>query len=330
MNKRKIGLAKILLLTLILTVSISILPACSGTGLYSEGSGELKVVCTSFPPFDFARQIGGEKITVTVLQDNGADLHNYSPTAKTLRALSEADVFICIGGESDKKWVGDAVSTAENPDMTVIYLTDGIELMHAELESHNHGHEHSDSGSHGGEEHSDVGDEHIWLSLKNALIITDKIAAAFIEKDAANAEYYKAQADSFTAKLNALDGEYRAAVSEAKNKTVVVADRFPFVYLTNDYGLCYYAAFSGCSTEVNSDFATQVKLINAVKEHSLSAVIVTEGGNKELADNICAETGCKKVVLNSMQSVTRAEIQAGANYLDLMTKNLEALREALN
>ena len=120
-----------------------------------------------------------------------------------------------------------------------------------------------------------------------------------------------------------------AAVSSAKNKTLVVADRFPFVYLTNDYGLCYYAAFSGCSTEVNADFATQIKLMNAVKEHSLPAVIVTEGGNKELADNICAETGCKKAVLNSMQSITRAEIENGASYLDIMRSNLAALKEAL-
>ncbi len=324
MKNKKYCLAKTLILTLILTFCLSVLPACSSAALYSEGDGALKVVCTSFPPFDFARQIGGEKITVTVLQDNGADLHNYSPTAKTLKALSEADVFICVGGETDKKWVDDAISSAENPDLKVLYLTDGIELMHAELEGHNHEEDHSENEAldHGG-------DEHIWLSLKNAITITDKISSAFIEKDSANAAYYTAQADAFKTKINALDGEYRAAVNGAKTKTVVVADRFPFIYMTNDYGLCYYAAFSGCSTEVNSDFATQVKLINAVKEHSLSAVIVTEGGNKALADNICAETGCKKVVLNSMQSVTRAEIQAGANYLDFMTKNLEALREAI-
>ncbi len=329
MKKTKMSLIKILLLALILTAFSSVFPACSGAELYSEGDGQLNVVCTSFPPFDFARQIGGEKITVTVLQDNGADLHNYSPTAKTLRAISEADIFICIGGESEKNWVEDVIGSAENPDLTVLYLTDEIELIHAELEGHNHGDGHGEDEAHGSEEHAGGGDEHIWLSLKNALKISDKICSAFIEKDADNATYYSTEADAFKAKLNALDGEYRAAVDGAKTKTVVVADRFPFIYLTNDYGLCYYAAFSGCSTEVNSDFATQVKLINAVKDHSLSAVIVTEGADKALADNICAETGCKKVMLNSMQSVTRAEIQSGATYLDIMTKNLAALKEAL-
>ncbi len=326
MKNTKVTLTKILLFALILTAFSGVLCACSGSSLYSEGDGRLKVVCTSFPPFDFARQIGGEKITVTVLQDNGADLHSYSPTAKTLRALSEADVFICIGGETDKAWVQDAVSSAENPDLKVLYLTDGIELVHAELESHSHGDGHGKTED---SEHSHGGDEHVWLSLKNAITLSDKICSAFSEKDAGNAAYYVAQADAFKAKLNALDGEYRAAVNGAKTQTVVVADRFPFVYLTNDYGLCYYAAFSGCSTEVNSDFATQVKLINAVREHSLPAVIVTEGGNKALADNICSETGCKKVVLNSMQSITRAEIQAGATYLDIMAENLNALKQAI-
>ena len=132
------------------------------------------------------------------------------------------------------------------------------------------------------------------------------------------------------AKLSALDGEYEKAVAESEIKTVVVADRFPFIYLTSDYGLCYYAAFSGCSTEVNSDFATQIKLISAVKDHGVPAVIVTEGSGKELADNICAETGCGKVSLNSMQSITRTEIEAGATYLGIMTENLTSLKAALS
>ena len=319
--------ARHLTLILALILTLGVLSACSSSSLYTEGNGDLKVVCTSFPPFDLARQIGGEKVTLTVLQDNGADLHNYSPTAKTLLALSEADVFICIGGESDKKWVGDAVSSAQNPDLKVIYLTEGIELKHAELEHHDHDHDsgedHDGSGEH-------AGDEHVWLSLKNAIRIADVISTAFAEKDTENAAYYQASADAFKAKLSALDGEYERAVAEADIKTVVVADRFPFIYLTSDYGLCYYAAFSGCSTEVNSDFATQIKLINAVKEHSVSAVIVTEGGGKDLADNICSETGCKKVALNSMQSITRTEIEAGATYLGIMTENLVSLKTALS
>ena len=316
--------AGLLTLILALILTVGALSACSSNSLYTEGNGDLKVVCTSFPPFDIARQIGGEKVTLTVLQDNGADLHNYSPTAKTLLALSEADILIAVGGESDKKWIDDAVSSAQNPDLTVIFLTDGIELKHAELEHHDHGEDHGEEG----DGHS--GDEHVWLSLKNVMKISDVISAAFAEKDTENTAYYQTSAASFKAKLSALDGEYEKAVAESEIKTVVVADRFPFIYLTSDYGLCYYAAFSGCSTEVNSDFATQIKLINAVKDHGVPAVIVTEGSGKELADNICAETGCGKVSLNSMQSITRTEIEAGATYLGIMTENLVSLKAALS
>lgn len=313
----------LLLLVLTLTACLTLLPSCSTGELYTEGSGELNVVCTSFPPFDLARQVGGEKVTLTLLQDNGADLHNYSPTANALTALTNADIFICIGGGSDQKWVGDAVSSAQNPDLKVLYLTDGIELLHAELEDHG-------EDEHEEHDHDHEGDEHIWLSLKNAAIITDKIKDAFSEKDPENAEYYLSSSNSFKEKLASLDAQYESAVASARSKTLVFADRFPFVYLTNDYGLSYYAAFSGCSTEINADFETQVKLINAVKDNSLSAVIVTEGSGKDLADNICAETGCKKLALNSMQSVTRAEIENGATYLGIMTDNLASLREALS
>lgn len=326
MKQIKKILTQILLLAIALTSLAFALSGCSGNGLYTEGEGSLNVVCTSFPPFDIAREIGKDKITVTVLQDNGADLHNFSPTAKTLKALSEADVFICVGGESDKKWVDDAISSAGNTELKVIRLTDHVELTHAELEGHDHG-----EGAHENDKTDDghEGDEHVWLSLRNVMTISDKICSVFAEKDPERAANYQSNTASFKEKLTALDAEYTKAVSEARTKTVVFADRFPFIYLTNDLGLCYYAAFSGCSTEINADFSTQVKLINAVKEYSLPAVIVTEGGNKELADNICAETGCKKVILNSMQSVTRAEIQNGISYLDIMNSNLSALKEAL-
>ena len=330
MNKVKKKIAGFLFFILTFTLITTALASCNSNSLYSEGNGDLNVVCTSFPPFDFARQIGGDKITLTILQDNGADLHNYSPTTKTIAAMSNADIFICVGGDSDNLWIDDAIESSQNPDLKVLHLVDGIELLHAELEGHNHeGEVQSNKQTHSEDEHAHSGDEHVWLSLKNAGVIADKINAAFAEKDSKNAAYYQTQTDSFKAKISALDAEYAKAVSDAKTKTLVIADRFPFIYLVNDYGLCYYAAFSGCSTEINADFATQVKLIDAVNEHSLPAVIVTEGDNKELADNICEQTGCKKTALNSMQSITRTEIQNGVTYIDIMTENLASLKVAL-
>ncbi len=318
------------LLVLACTLPLLILPSCSSDKLYHEGSGELNVVCTIFPPFDFARNVGGDKITLTLLQDNGADLHNYVPTTATLEALSNADVFICVGGESDK-WVDDAVSAANNPELKILKLTSSVILMHAELcggeyyadyqtpeeEEHDHEHEHE-------------GDEHVWTSLRNAVKITEVICEAFTEADSENGEYYRSNADAYISELETLDSKYTETFASAKRKNVVFADRFPFVYLLNDYGISYLAAFSGCSTEANASFATQTSLTEAVMKDSLPVVLTIEGTDKPLADTISSSTGCSILKMNSMQSIVRAEVTEGATYINIMKENLEVLKQALS
>lgn len=316
---------------LLVSVTALMLSSCSGDKLYKEGQGELNVVCTIFPPFDFARNVGKDKITLTLLQDNGADLHNYVPTAATLDALTSADIFICVGGESDK-WVDDAVSASNNPDLKIIRLTSLVTLMHAELcggeyyadagtdedeDEHNHDHEHA-------------GDEHVWTSLRNAVKITEAIAQAFSDADKANGEYYLSNASEYISKLKALDEKYIAEFESAKRRNVVFADRFPFIYMINDYGISYLAAFSGCSTEADASFATQTKLTEAVTKDLLPSVLTIEGNDKPLANSISTATGCSILKMNSMQSVVRAEITGGATYLDIMTENLAVLKQALS
>ena len=328
------------------------LSACSGEALYSEGEGGLKVLCTVFAPFDFACEVGGDSVTVTLLQDNGADLHNYTPTADTLSALADADVFIYIGGVSDEGWVQKAIKASGNTDVISVCLMDSVEQLHAELENdwsdHAHGdsdrddgdedadglgdsdhdddHDNGDDHSHDGHNHE--GDEHIWTSLENAKRMVAAIADAFISADAANADKYKGNRDVYTAKLDALDSEFRASLP-CEPRTAVVCDRFPFIYLFHDYHIPYIAAFSGCSTEVNSSFETQISLIKAVREHGLRAVFVIEGNDKSMAEAVAGETGCEILTLDSLQSISRRDIESGANYLDIMRENLEILRRAV-
>ena len=329
-----------LILAAVLIFAALSFSSCSKDKLYSEGSGELKITATTFPPFDFAGVVAGEKATITVLQDNGADLHNYSPTTATLNAISQSDIFICVGGESDEKWLNDALESANNPDLAVIKLSGLVDGIFAELEGHNHSdychenhpHDHSDEEDHDHEEgdgHVHSSDEHVWTSLGNAEIFIDKIRQACIEKDPENADYYSGNADSYISKLQELDRQYTEAVAASEKKTLVFADRFPFVYLTNDYGLCYYAAFSGCSTEVDASFETQAKLTEAVKSNGLNYVIVIEGSDADLAEAIKTETGCEILTLNSMQSIQREQIKEGITYLSVMESNLAVLRQAL-
>ena len=340
------------------TLVCSALCSCSGEATYGEGEGELRVLCTSFAPFDFAREVGGDRVRVSILQDSGADLHNYTPTAATLDAIANADVFIYIGGTSDEVWIGDAIRASGNEDLTTLCLMDAISPIHAELENdwsgeeHDHDHDHDGNGDehdhdtelgdhsvddhsvgkhhdndhgHEGHDHSHA-DEHIWTSVKNAKLMVSEIKDALISVDPEGKESYESNAYDYLAKLEELDRELES-ISE-NIPMILFADRFPFVYLLHDYHVPYMAAFSGCSTEVNAGFGTQVKLIESVKDNNLSCIFVIEGGSKDLADAISAETGCNILSLDSMQSVKRADIIAGDTYLGIMQKNIDTLKEA--
>ena len=335
--KKKIAI--LLSLALILSAFCVTATSCSKNAVYSEGEGDLQVLCTVFAPFDFAREIGGERVTVSILQDSGADLHNYTPTAATLDALSQADIFIYVGGVSDEAWLGGALKAAGNDDLITLCLMDHISPVYAELEndwtSHDHSdgdssededHSHSHSHSHDHSGHHHGADEHIWTSVKNAKIMVEEICHAFSELDADGADYYSARAASYTEKLDFLDRELEAISSEIS--FMLFADRFPFVYLLHDYHIPYRAAFSGCSTEINSGFETQIDLIKRVRQMERPCIFTIEGGDKHLAEAVSNETGCPVYSLNSMQSVKRSDIEAGANYLEIMEQNINILKEA--
>ncbi len=315
--------------------------SCSARALYSEGEGDVKVLCTVFPAFDLAREVGGGNVTVTLLQDTGTDMHSYTPTGATLDALASADVFIYIGGVSDEAWVYDAIKASGNEDLITLCLIDTVEQIHAELENDWSGHEHGDEDGHGGdighshghighEGHDHSGDEHIWTSLRNAMLMVDAIREVFVLADGDNAAHYERLASDYTAKLSTMDRSLEELLSGRMIPRVVFADRFPFVYLFHDYHIPYIAAFSGCSTEVNASFETQIGLIRAVNSGALDCVLTIEGGDKVYAKTVAMETGCKIASLDSMQSVNRGDIEDGATYLSIMQKNIDVLWEVFS
>ena len=323
---RKIALTMSLIL-LLGAICLS-LPSCSQATVYSDGDGDVNVLCTTFAPFDFTREVGGDRVTVSILQDSGADLHNYTPTAATLEAISQADVFIYIGGTSDENWVHDAISAAGNPTLVTLCLIDYIDPQYTHLESDwsehaESDHEHSHDDHHG---HDHGADEHIWTSIKNAAIMVDAIKDTLTSVDPEGSTSYAINAEVYKHKLSGLDEQLATLAEDIP--MMLFADRFPFVYLLHDYHIPYKAAFSGCSTETNSGFEIQVDLIKTVREQSLTCIFVIEGGDKHLAEAVAAETGCKIYSLCSMQSVNRSDIEAGASYLILMQQNVNILKEA--
>lgn len=332
-------------ITALLLALFMLVGALAGCGKQNDTNqtDKLSIVTTIFPEYDWVREILGEKADnaeITMLLDNGVDLHSYQPTADDIVKISDCDLFIYVGGESDE-WVEDALRNAANGNMKVINLLEvlGDSVKTEEIvegmqeEEHEHEdaeeHEHEDAEEH---EHEEEADEHVWLSLKNAKMLVRVISKALQELDPDSKDIYAANADAYVKKLSALDAEYQAAVDAASNKTILFGDRFPFRYLVDDYGLRYYAAFVGCSAETEAGFETISFLAKRVDEWKLPCVLTIEGAQHKIAETIVRNTTAKNqrvLTMDSMQSTTSKDVKNGTTYLSVMEKNLSVLKEAL-
>ena len=324
----------IAILTIVLMMT-GLLTACSDG---PAKSGKKQIVATIFPEYDWVMNVLGDKAgdyDVTMLLDNGVDLHSFQATAQDIMKISSCDMLIYVGGESDE-WIGDALGEAVNKDMVVINLLETLgnavkeEEIIEGMEGEEHEHESGEENDHDGDEVEY--DEHVWLSLRNAEVIVNAIADAFAGIDSQNAKVYSSNAAEYNSKLKALDSEYKEAVKGAEVKTLLFGDRFPFRYLTDDYGLDYYAAFVGCSAETEASFETVIFLANKLDELSLKSILTIETSDGKLAKTIKdnSKTADREIlILDSMQSTTSKDIANGVTYLSIMEKNLEVLKKAL-
>ena len=309
----------------------------------NKDNGKLKVVTTIFPEYDWTREILGDNsknVELTLLLGNGVDLHSYQPSIQDIAKISTADIFIYVGGESDG-WVKDALKNATNKKMKAINLLETLgdkvkaeeikEGMQAEAEEEEKDHEAEEHHHHDDEDEVEY-DEHIWLSLRNAKLLSEEIAEALCEKDSANAAAYKANLAAYTAKLDALDAKYADTVKSASKNTILFGDRFPFRYLVDDYNLDYYAAFVGCSAETEASFETVIFLAKKVDELGLSVVLKIESGDGKIARTIAQNAknkNTKVLTFDSIQSTTAKQAASGTTYLSIMESNLKVLEEAL-
>lgn len=330
---------KILKVISVLLTGAVLLTGC-GTGNVSENhsSEKIRVVCTTFPQYDWLKNILGESeddFELTLLVKNSADVHNYQPSAKDMIAIREADLFVYIGGESDT-WAADLMASDASLKEKAVSLVEtlGDEALIEEIvEGMTHTHEHSeeDGHIHNDKEHDTV-DEHVWLSLNNAEVLCQYLSERVCELSPECAEAFRTNTAAYTEELHALNDQYRDMVNASAKNTLIFGDRFPFRYLTEDYGLEYYAAFAGCNAEVEAGFDTVVFLADKVKELHTSYIMVIDGSDRELAktiSNTANKTDMEILVLDSMQSVSWEDIQQGTNYLDIMKANMEILRKAL-
>ena len=286
----------------------------------------LHIVTTIFPLYDWTRAIlgdSGDHVQLDLLLQNGVDLHSFQPTAADIVSIASCDVFIYVGGESDE-WVDDTLRQNANPNRTVLNL---LNLLGDAAKE-----EEIVEGMEAEADEEAAYDEHVWLSLQNAAVLCERIADALEAADPGYAAQYRANAAAYIEKLNALDAVYADAVKQAPYKTLLFGDRFPFRYLADDYGLSYYAAFSGCSAETEASFETVVFLANKLDELHLPAILQLESANGTMAETIRKATqsqGQAILTLDSLQSVTAEQIKSGTTYLGVMEQNLTVLRQAL-
>lgn len=330
---------KITAILLLLLMPACILAGCAkqNDSNNTDKADKLSIIATVFPEYDWVKEILGEKIDnaeITMLLDNSVDLHSYQPTADDIVKISDCDLFIYVGGESDK-WVDNALKNAVNKNMKIVNLMEALGDCVKEEKTvegmQEEEHDSADAEAHEHEEEAEY-DEHVWLSLRNAEVLVNVISESLQELDPDNKDTYAANTAAYIKKLSALDSEYRTAVDGAKYKTVLFGDRFPFRYMTDDYGLSYYAAFMGCSAETEASFETVSFLAKKADELKLPCVLTIEGTQHKLAETIVKNTADKNqkiLTMDSMQSVTSEDAANGVTYLSVMEKNLSVLKEAL-
>ena len=316
----------------ILLCILMILGCLTGCGSQNKAEKKLSIVATIFPEYDWVMQILGERAKdadVKLLLDSGVDLHSFQPTAEDIITISNCDVFLYVGGESDE-WVEDALAEAVNKEMVVVNLLEtlGEDVKEEEIVE---GMEAEEEAGEEGEEEEPEYDEHVWLSLRSTAKLCSALRDALITADPDGKDVYTTNTNAYLAQLNTLDQAYQNAVNTAQVKTLLFGDRFPFRYLVDDYDLSYYAAFAGCSAETEASFETIAFLADRVKELELNHVMTLEGSDGKIAKTIISTAGSDADILamDSMQSCTMQDVKAGVTYLSIMEKNLEVLTQAL-
>lgn len=382
-KKKKLSASSLLLaglfLCIVLSVGCSVVKNTSGknatrknaesentieqNSIEKGNSNKISIVCTTFPQYDWVKNILGEEaehFNVTLLLDNGVDMHSYQPAVKDIATAGSSDLFIYVGGESDT-WVEDALKEAKNKDLKAINLMETldnfvkeeevVEGMQEERKSLGHSHEKSSKEkqeqtqkeSHensqeinGQKEAADEEpeyDEHIWLSIRNAEIMVKNIEKAIEQLDSDNAKVYQTNVENYIKKLDTLDKQYANTIQNAKYKAILFGDRFPFRYMADDYDLKYYAAFAGCSAETMAGFETVTFLAKKADELRLPVILTIENSDGRIAEAVKSNTTKKNqkiLAMNSLQSVTKEQIADGITYLQVMQENLSVLSEALN
>ena len=292
----------------------------------AETDEKIKVVATIFPQYDFIRAIAGDRVELTMLLKPGAETHSYEPSPQDIIAIQKSDLFVFVGGESDA-WARTILDSAPSDTRRDVALMDIVDpadgLSHEHDESHEHEYTH-------GENHEHEYDEHVWTSPVNAMTIVSALTDALCGLDADNADFYRENAAKYLEELAQLDADFREVIDSSARKHLVFGDRFPLTYFVLEYGLTYSAAFPGCASETEPSAATIAQLMTDITREQIPVVFYIELSNHQIADILAEGTQSEALLFYTCHNVSSDDFAAGLTYVDLMGRNVESLRKALN
>lgn len=294
---------------LIILLIIAMLPL-SGCGCTSDKSDKIQVVATLFPQYDFARQIGGDKVEVTLLLPPGTESHHYEPSPSDMVAIAESQLFIYTG-DMMEGWAGDIASSVGD-SVTILDVSKGIKLSASDHDGHDH-----------------ALDPHIWLNFDNAIKMCENITEELVKISPEDEEYFRANAESYIQELTALDEEYKALFATAPSKDFVFGGRFALGYLVDKYSIPHKSAYASCSANDEPSPQVIAKLSDYVRENDIKVVYCEEFSDPKVAREIAKANNAEVLVLHSAHNTSKEEREKNVTFISIMEQNLENLRKGL-
>lgn len=322
------------------------LAGCSDSEKSGNSDGKIKVIATIFPAYDFSRQVFGDNAEVTMLLSPGQESHSFDPSAKDIVEISNCDLFVYNGGESDE-WVESVLKS--NPDLNTFKMSDAVNLLEEEVvegmdashhhdhDEHDHDHEHDEDEIHDDHDHDEHDhdedeeeyDEHVWTSPENAAKIVDKLGEKAAELFPDKSEQLLSNAKDYSKKIHELDDKF-AELFKNEDRYFVFGDRFPLLYFFREYGLNYYAAFPGCGTATEPSAKTIAFLTEKLNEGStVPAVFCIELSGGRIASVIAGDSGIPIAEFHTCHNIDTNDFAGGASWLSLMEKNYNMLQHFL-
>ncbi len=314
----KKGIAFLCTIILLFSIILTIISANSKEKVSSE---KITVVATLFPQYDFVKQIGGEKVEVSLLLTPGTETHTYEPTPQDLIKINNSDLFIYTGKYMEP-W-SDKIASSIDADTQILDASKNIELIKSEdhdEEEHEEHHEH----------HEHEYDPHIWLNPQNAILMVRNICDELCKIDSKNTEFYCQNANKYIKEIQNLDEEFQNTVDSSKNKKIAFGGTFAYAYFIERYNLEYVTAYDSCGEDTEPSVYNVKKVIDYINENKIPVIFYQELSSGKIADAISSETNTKKLVMHTVHNVSQEDLNNNETYISIMKKNLENLKRALN